>query len=152
MRTAKLGFILLASCSSQTTTTIVPSADAGAAQMTCHPAEFSGSYLLHFTQLSGDCLPIADKLSNISPGPLAGEATPPCSGPSPVFTKNGCHANIEYTCKPTGQNGEIITIHYVETLEQITQDGSKLHETVSMDYSSPDRVCSGLYDVTWTRQ
>jgi hypothetical protein len=115
----------------------------GATPANCDPSQRTGTYLVQFTTVSGDCGTIASGLVMFG-GSTPGET---CTLDDQTIDASGCKIDSTVECTATGN----ISLSEVSALAQDTADGSKLSGEITIDQTAPT-ACYGTYDVTYTRQ
>jgi hypothetical protein len=109
----------------------------------CDPStQWTGTYLVHFDVVSGNCGPIPDELTMVdgAGGAATMASTNGCQGLDAMASDGNCRVDGQSLC-PGG-------IHVTGYLVQQTANGSSIigEETLS----APS--CAGTYRVTYTRQ
>lgn len=122
--------------------------------MTCDPGQVSGMYVIHSTEIDGNCGSINDTTTIIgglsSSGDVDVDGQSDCVIDYSDFSNNQCTLNSDYTCYFSAE-GFVVT--YTRSLTQ-NSDGSSLKGTLGMTLRDFNGyyLCNSTYDVVWSRQ
>jgi hypothetical protein len=102
------------------------------------------TYLVHYTELSGNCGPLQDEIYNT---PSSGTTNTPivCD----EVSQDGCTAR-DTNCRQKLSNGCMVVMTFETTF---TQDGSSADGIATINLNCPDGSwCQSTYKYTYTRQ
>lgn len=117
------------------------SSNTGSAEPTaCAQGVVSGTYLLHFTTVSGDCGTIPDSLTNTA-------AASSCTLTTDTASDGDCRFDYVETCNANG-----ILTNSTGFLIIDAADGSRVHGEFTETLTGIGVACTGTYQVTYTRQ
>lgn len=125
--------------------------DDGEAALECSRSDRGGTYLLEYSERSGDCGPLPDALSRLDDAEAVGEG---CRLDAPDrWSADSCRLERAYTCEEPGV-GPGVTSSSVAVTEQRDGSGDRLTGLLTIRLRDADGrvLCSGTYDVTATRQ
>lgn len=144
--------VVLVGCSSGSSSSGLPPPSA------CKQTDRTGTYLLTWTEQSGDCGKIDPGLVSLNQQSGNG-GSGACQIHSDVWSENDCKNERTATCitrvnDPSQYGGYgSITNDAVAVTRQETADGSRLDGTISMSLSASDgTTCRGTYAVVYVRQ
>lgn len=111
---------------------------------TCLPP--TGTYLTHWTTLSGDCgdqpdevLHVQDLLNQITQSTIQND----------TWNNDHCTENLDYIY--TSPNGEVA--HWIDVATCENQECSQLSEQMNITATwGAGQTCSGTYQIDWTKQ
>jgi hypothetical protein len=118
----------------------------------CNPEkERVGTYLLHYSERSGNCGPVDDALIQLGSG--ATNPSGSCEALSEqIWSEGDCTLETAAICFLPADDQEL-TVTGQTT--QMSENGSRLEGTIDMMFrraSTRDLICHGLYSVTYSRQ
>lgn len=123
----------------------------GESSFTCSPAERSGTYLLTYTERSGDCGPIPEQLGRLDDA----EALPEeCMlDAADRWSEDACKLERAYTCAEDGVEPGA-SGSWVAVTTQADDSGGRITGTVTVRILGADGVqlCRSTYDITASRQ
>jgi len=123
--------------------------DDGEAALECSRGDRWGTYLLEYSERSGDCGPLPDALSRLDDEDAMGDG---CELDAPDrWSADSCRLERAYTCEDPGIG---VTGTFVAVTEQRDGSGARLTGLLTVRLRDADGrvLCSGTYDVTATRQ
>lgn len=116
----------------------------------CNVNDRGGTYLVQYRERpNGTCGPIPDTVVSEASATLMGIT---CTVVSEDISSDQCDIDRTLTCNDSA-NGVSFTM--VGSSTQVNDDASRLEGIVTItlrDNSSGQTVCTGTYDVTWTRE
>lgn len=119
----------------------------------CDLASLTGTYLLSFEAISGNCVSPPARLTRIdglSGGGEGGAGGSECVETAPDrISDNGCTLELAETCTTDSQVQDYVTI-----IQQDTVEGDRLSGTMSVDVedTAGNSVCAGTFRVSFVRQ
>lgn len=116
----------------------------------CDKTEWTGPYLTHLDETSGDCGPIPDKVTSLTNGTSPDQ--PGCVTDLERWWKDGCQVEGRTACTNTTTNQRAAGTGYTE---QVGDDPAHLTATASITVTAMDTgvlICTSTYEGTLTRQ
>ncbi len=119
---------------------------------TCSDSDLTGSYLLTFSETSGDCGALASQVIAFSNGQALGASDPDCTDNYDRMSEDNCQNESQTTCLDSADNATIVM---TGVMTQKTDDGSEYKGTMSLVITSNangSTLCVSSYAMTAKRQ
>jgi hypothetical protein len=127
---------------------VIAGCGSDAEPLECSRADRTGTYLLQYTEQSGDCGPLPDAVGRLD----AAEADAPgCTVNSSVWSEADCKLERTVTCESTADD---LSLRMIGVTEQADSAGHKITGLMTLDARTIGGayVCLSTYTMTAVRQ
>ena len=116
----------------------------------CAKTNWTGSYLVHLDEASGNCGPFPDQVVRVTNGST--EPSPGCDRDPDIWSDDECKMEESSTCTDQASNSRVVV---VAATNQEDADGEKLTGSATFKIYTLDTevlTCLSTYNTTFTRQ
>ncbi len=140
---------LLAACAAETSSAPPPPASCDS------KTERVGTYLATYTEKSGTCGQLDQKMISLNPGTGGQSLSEGCELRSDVWSEGECKSERVVRCQEQFEDrGGVVNMIVDSTFvtRQMTEDGARIEGTFSLAISGDVEPCSSVYSFVMVRQ